>query len=199
RSEDIRRTFLSFYEELGHRVVPSAPLIPNDPTLLFTNAGMVQFKPYFLGQERPAFPRATSVQKCFRTENIEDVGMNAKDCTLFEMLGNFSFGDYFKREACPWAWELLTGPFGIDPSRLWVSVLEGDDETAEIWEKVVGVDPARILPFPKEDNFWEMGVAGPCGPCSEIYIDRGSDFGPEGRPTRFDEERNPRYQEIYNL
>jgi len=199
RSEEIRRTFLSFYEERGHRVVPSSPLIPNDPTLLFTNAGMVQFKPYFLGLESPPFPRATTVQKCFRTENIEDVGMNAKDCTLFEMLGNFSFGDYFKSEAATWAWELLTGPFGIDVGRLWVSVLEGDDETAHVWEHVVGVERDRILPFPKEDNFWHMGVPGPCGPCSEIYVDRGASWGPEGRPTRFDEESNPRYQELYNL
>src|ERR671919_695822 len=120
-ARDIRRTFLSFYEEREHRVVPSAPLIPNDPTLMFTVAGMVPFKRYLLGEEPSPFPRATSVQKCFRTENIEDVGTNAKDCTLFEMLGNFSFGDYFKREACPWAWELLTGTFGIDVGRLWVT------------------------------------------------------------------------------
>src|SRR5919108_3058970 len=119
-AREIRRTFLRFYSERGHRVVPSAPLIPNDPTLMFTVAGMVPFKRYLLGVEPPPFQRAASVQKCFRTENIEDVGTNAKDCTLFEMLGNFSFGDYWKAEACPWAWELLTLRFGIDPDRLWV-------------------------------------------------------------------------------
>jgi alanyl-tRNA synthetase len=199
RAEEIRRTFLQFFEERGHRVVPSAPLVPSDPTLMFTVAGMVPFKPYFLGQEEPPFPRAASVQKCFRTENIEDVGTNARDCTFFEMLGNFSFGDYFKADACRWAWELLTDVYGIDVDRLWISYLEGDDETAAIWEHEVGVAKERIVPFPKEDNFWHMGVAGPCGPCTEIYIDRGQTFGPDGRPSRADEPKNQRYQEIYNL
>lgn len=199
KSEDIRRVFLSFYEDRGHRILPSSPLIPTAPDLLFTIAGMVQFRQYLLGVEPPPFPRAATVQKCFRTENIEDVGTNAKDCTLFEMLGNFSFGDYFKREACAWAWELVTGPFAIDPDRLWVTVYESDDEAEEIWTKEVGVSARRVLRFPREDNFWQMGVAGPCGPNTEIYVDRGAAYGPDGRPTRFDEEPNPRYQEIYNL
>ncbi len=197
RAAEIRSTFLRFYEERGHRVVPSASLIASDPTLMFTVAGMVPFKAYLLGEEAPPFPRAATVQKCFRTENIEDVGTNAKDCTLFEMLGNFSFGDYFKREACPWAWELMTDVFGIDIDRLWVTVLDGDDETADIWTNEVGVAPERVVRYPEEDNFWQMGVAGPCGPSTEIYVDRGAPFGPEaadgpaGSPDR--------YQEIYNL
>jgi alanyl-tRNA synthetase len=196
-ARDIRRTFLSFYEERGHRVVPSAPLIPNDPTLMFTVAGMVPFKRYLLGEEPPPFPRATSVQKCFRTENIEDVGTNAKDCTLFEMLGNFSFGDYWKAEACSWAWELMTQVFKLDIGRLWVTVLDSDDETVDVWSRVEGVTPDRIVRFPEEDNFWQMGVAGPCGPSTEIFVDRGPSYGPEaadgpaGSPER--------YQEIYNL
>ncbi len=197
-ARDIRRAFLRFYEERGHRLVPSAPLIANDPTLMFTVAGMVPFRRYLLGEEPPPFPRATSVQKCFRTENIEDVGTNAKDCTLFEMLGNFSFGDYFKREACPWAWEIMTEVFGIDPARLWVTVLDSDDETVDVWTRDVGVPADRVLRFPAEGhNFWQMGVAGPCGPSTEIFVDRGPEFGPEasdgpaGSPVR--------YQEIYNL
>ncbi len=196
-AREIRRTFLSFYEERGHRVVPSAPLIPNDPTLMFTVAGMVPFKRYLLGEEPAPFPRATSVQKCFRTENIDDVGTNAKDCTLFEMLGNFSFGDYWKAEACTWAWELMTQVLKIDANRLWVTVLDSDDETVDVWTKVVGIAPDRVVPFGEEDNFWQMGVAGPCGPSTEIFVDRGPAYGPEaangpaGSPER--------YQEIYNL
>ncbi len=196
-AREIRRTFLSFYEERGHRVVPSASLIANDPTLMFTVAGMVPFRSYLLGEETPPFPRATSVQKCFRTENIEDVGTNAKDCTLFEMLGNFSFGDYWKPEACTWAWELMTQVFKVDVSRLWVTVLDSDDETVDVWTKVVGVALDRVVRFPEEDNFWQMGVAGPCGPSTEIFVDRGPAYGPEaadgpaGSPER--------YQEIYNL
>jgi len=199
KARDIRRTFLQFYEERGHRVVPSAPLIPNDPTLLFTIAGMVPFKRYLLGEEPAPFPRAASVQKCFRTENIEDVGVNAKDCTLFEMLGNFSFGEYFKREASAWAWELMTQVFALPVERLWVTVFEEDDEAEEVWTKEIGVAPERVLRFPKEDNFWHMGVPGPCGPNTEIFVDRGPEFGPEGRPMRFDELPNERYEEIYNL
>ena len=198
-ARDIRRTFLSFYEERGHRVVPSAPLIPNDPTLMFTVAGMVPFKRYLLGEEPPPFPRATSVQKCFRTENIEDVGTNAKDCTLFEMLGNFSFGDYWKAEASKWAWELMTESFEISADRLWVTVFESDDEAEEIWVKQIGVASERVLRFPKEDNFWHMGVPGPCGPNTELHVDRGPAYGPEGRPMADNEYPNERYQEIYNL
>ena len=196
-ARDIRRTFLRFYSERGHRVVPSAPLIPNDPTLMFTVAGMVPFKRYLLGEEPPPFPRAASVQKCFRTENISDVGTNAKDCTLFEMLGNFSFGDYFTPQAAPWAWELMTEVFKIDVGRLWVTILEGDEVTRDVWVGEVGVDRSRVVPFPPEDNFWQMGVPGPCGPSTEIFVDRGQSFGPEasdgpkGSPER--------YQEIYNL
>ncbi len=196
-ARDIRRTFLSFYEERGHRVVPSASLIANDPTLMFTVAGMVPFRSYLLGEQTPPFPRATSVQKCFRTENIEDVGANAKDCTLFEMLGNFSFGDYWKREACTWAWELMTAVFKLDVSRLWVTVLDSDDETVDVWTKAVGVAPDRVVRFGEEDNFWQMGVAGPCGPSTEIFVDRGPAYGPEAEDGPAGSPK--RYQEIYNL
>ncbi len=173
KSEEIRRIFISFFEERGHKVVPSSPLVPDDPTLLLTNAGMVQFKPYFLEERKPSFTRATSVQKCLRTTDIESVGITARHNTFFEMLGNFSFGDYYKAEVIPWAWELVTEVYGIDPASLWMSVYEEDEEAEQIWKSTPGVDPNRVIRLGADDNFWDMGATGPCGPCSEILYDRG--------------------------
>ena len=194
----IRKTFLDFFASRDHTVVPSASLVPDDPTLLLTNAGMVQFKPYFLGTRPAPYRRATSVQKCFREKDLEEVGKTARHLTFFEMLGNFSFGDYFKAEACKWAWELMTGGFGLDPERLWITVFEDDEEAALIWEKQVGVPADRILRRTRaQGNFWDMGVAGPCGPCSELLYDRGEDFGTTY--TGGDELDEERYLEVWNL
>lgn len=196
-SNTIRQKFLAFFGERGHERVPSSSLVPNDPTLLLTNAGMNQFKPYFLGRQTPPFPRAMSIQKCFRSTDIDEVGKTTRHLTFFEMLGNFSFGDYFKEKACPWAWELVTESFGIDVEKLWVTIYETDDEAFEIWRDQVGVTESRILRWNKAENFWSMGVAGPCGPCSEIYADRGdrfgdaSEVGPQGNAER--------YVEVWNL
>ncbi|HEX3707957.1 MAG TPA: alanine--tRNA ligase [Mycobacteriales bacterium] len=200
RSADISGRFARFFEERGHTAVPSASLIADDPTLLLVNAGMVPFKPYFLGQEPPPYPRAVSIQKCVRTADIDIVGTNSRNASFFQMAGNFSFGDYFKEGAIPLAWELLTkstgdGGFGFDESRLWPTVYLDDDEAFRIWTKEVGVPESRVQRRGREDNFWSMGVAGPCGPCSEIYFDRGPDFGREGGPIA-DEER---YLEVWNL
>ncbi|CAN5861018.1 alanine--tRNA ligase [soil metagenome] len=194
----IRKTFLDFFAERGHTVLPSASLVPDDPTLLLTNAGMVQFKPYFLGARPAPYPRAASVQKCFREKDLEEVGKTARHLTFFEMLGNFSFGDYFKSDACKWAWELMTDGFGLAPDRLWITVFEEDDQAAQIWEKEVGVPAERVLRRTREQgNFWDMGVAGPCGPCSEILFDRGRAFGVEYTgENELDEER---YLEVWNL
>ncbi|RKN44700.1 alanine--tRNA ligase [Streptomyces hoynatensis] len=199
-SAEIRRRWLSFFEERGHTVVPSASLIADDPTLLLVPAGMVPFKPYFLGEVSPPFPRAVSVQKCVRTPDIEEVGKTTRHGTFFQMCGNFSFGDYFKEGAITLAWELMTTPvaeggFGLDPERLWITVYEGDDEAERIWRDVVGVPAARIQRLGMGPNFWSMGVPGPCGPCSEINYDRGPEFGPEGGPAVNDE----RYVELWNL
>ncbi len=196
---EIRSRFLSFFEERGHTIVPSSSLIPNDPSLLLTTAGMVQFKPYFLGQQQPPYPRATSAQKSFRTTDIENVGRTNRHMTFFEMLGNFSFGDYFKREAIAHAWDLVTQGYGIAPDRLWATVYDGsgvgemDTEAEELWKEYLPAE--RIVRRGQADNFWDMGVAGPCGPCSEIYVDRGPAFGADGGPA-VDEER---YLEIWNL
>ncbi|MDH2427878.1 alanine--tRNA ligase [Sphaerisporangium sp. TRM90804] len=194
RSPEIRSTFLGFFTERDHRVVPSASLIPDDPTLLLNSAGMVPFKPYFLGESRPGHSRVTSVQKCVRTSDIDVIGRTARHATCFEMLGNFSFGDYFKQEAVAWSWELLTRGFGLDPSRLWVTVFTGDDETERMWRRV-GVPGERVQRLGMEDNYWSMGVPGPCGPSSELHYDRGPAFGREGGPA-VDADR---YQEIWNL
>jgi alanyl-tRNA synthetase len=193
-SMEIRRRFTDYFVERGHRLVPSSPLIPGDPTLLLTNAGMNQFKPYFLGEAVPEFTRATSVQKCARTGDIENVGLTTRHLTFFEMLGNFSFGDYFKAEAIAYAFELVTERLGLEPERLWATVYLDDDEAAGYWQDV-GVPLERIQRLGKDDNFWSMGVAGPCGPCSEIYYDRGPAYGREGGPA-VDPER---YLEIWNL
>ncbi|WP_067461251.1 alanine--tRNA ligase [Actinomadura macra] len=194
RSSDIRSTFLDFFQERDHHVVPSSPLIPSDPTLLLANAGMNQFKPYFLGEAVPEHPRAMSVQKCARTSDIENVGRTTRHATFFEMLGNFSFGDYFKQEAISWAWELFTRNYNLDPERLWVTVYLDDDEAEQLW-RGVGVPSERIQRLGMEDNYWSMGIPGPCGPSSELHYDRGPAFGREGGPA-VDGER---YQELWNL
>ena len=197
---EIRRRFLRFFEQNGHTVVPSASLLLDDPTLLFVNAGMVPFKPYFLGQERPPFPRAASVQKCVRTLDIDEVGKTSRHGSFFQMNGNFSFGDYFKEGAIQLAWELITRPqseggFGLDEAKLWVTVHQDDDEAIALWQRLTSVPPERIVRRGMADNFWSMGVPGPCGPCSEIYLDRGPAYGPEGGPE-VDEDR---YLEFWNL
>ncbi len=196
----LRRAFTQYFTDRGHTAVASSGLIPHHPRApLFTNAGMNQFIPYFVGEELPPYPRATSIQKCVRIrgkhDDIELIGRTTRHLTFFEMLGNFSFGDYFKERAIPLAWELLTGAFGLDGDRLWASVYLDDDEAAEIWRTVVGL-PAERIQRMGEDNFWEMGDTGPCGPCSEIYYDRGPEWGPEGGPLHGGEER---YVEIWNL
>jgi alanyl-tRNA synthetase len=199
-SAEIARRFLTYFADRGHTIVPSAPLIADDPTLLLVNAGMQPFKPYFLGQAAPPFNRATSCQKCVRTPDIEEVGKTTRHGTFFQMLGNFSFGDYFKEQAIPFAWELLTTPerdggFGFPEDRLWATVYTDDDEAARIWRNKVGLSESRIQRRGMADNYWSMGVPGPCGPCSEIYYDRGPDYGREGGPVA-DEDR---YLEIWNL
>jgi alanyl-tRNA synthetase len=195
-ANELRAAFTRFFTERGHTAVPSASLIPHDPSVLFTIAGMVPFKPYFVGDEVAPWPRATSVQKCFRTLDIEVVGTDTYHCTFFEMLGNFSFGDYFKEEAIPMAWELLTGVFGLDGDRLWVTVHEGDDEAEQIWIDKVGFPAERIQRMGDADNFWAMGDTGPCGPDSEIFIDKGASYGTDGGPKHGGDER---FVELWNL
>ena len=197
---EIRRRFLKHFEDAGHTVVPSAPLLLEDPTLLFVNAGMVPFKPYFLGQETPPYQRATSVQKCVRTLDIEEVGKTTRHGTFFQMNGNFSFGDYFKEGAIEHAWTLITksvadGGLGFAEKDVWVTVLEGDDESRHLWRTIAGLPDERIQNRGLLDNYWHMGVPGPGGPCSEIYIDRGPQYGPDGGPI-VDEDR---FLEIWNL
>ncbi|MFT4188200.1 MAG: alanine--tRNA ligase [Aeromicrobium sp.] len=200
QTAEIRRRFLAHFEAAGHTVVPSAPLLFDDPNLLFVNAGMVPFKPYFLGQETPPYERAVSVQKCVRTLDIEEVGKTTRHGTFFQMNGNFSFGDYFKEGAITHAWKLITGSLddgglGFDPERVWVTVLHSDTESRELWKQIAGLPDERIQNRGLLDNYWNMGVAGPGGPCSEIYIDRGPEFGPDGGPV-VDEDR---FLEIWNL
>ena len=200
RTAEIKRRFLAHFEANGHTVVPSAPLPADDPNLLFINAGMVQFVPFFVGQATAPYPRAVSVQKCLRTPDIEEVGKTSRHGTFFQMNGNFSFGDYFKEGAIGLAWKLVTSPveqggFGLDPQRLWATVYLDDDEAIDIWQRVAGLPPERIVRRGKKDNFWSMGIPGPAGPCSEIYFDRGPDYGPEGGPE-VDEDR---YMEFWNL
>lgn len=199
-THEITDRFLRHYESKGHTRVPSAPLILDDPNLLFVNAGMVQFKPYFLGEAPPPYPRATSVQKCVRTPDIDEVGKTTRHNTFFQMAGNFSFGDYFKEGAIEYAWELITKPqseggYGLDPNRLWATVYEDDAEAAGLWRKLTGLPGERIQVRDGKDNYWDMGVPGPGGPCSEIYYDRGPAYGREGGPVA-DEDR---YIEIWNL
>ena len=199
---DIRATFLGYFEKNGHRVVESSPLVPrNDPTLMFTNSGMVQFKNLFTGVETRDYNRATTAQKCVRAggkhNDLDNVGYTARHHTFFEMLGNFSFGDYFKQDAIPFAWELLTRDFGIPKDRLLVTVYHTDDEAAEIWKKVAGLTDDRIIRIPTSDNFWQMGPTGPCGPCTEIFFDHGDKIW--GGPPGSAEEDGDRFIEIWNL
>ncbi|MFC0037247.1 alanine--tRNA ligase [Actinomadura rayongensis] len=200
RTAEVKRRFLAHFEARGHTVVPSAPLPAADPTLLFVNAGMVPFKPYMLGQETPPYTRAASVQKCVRTLDIDEVGKTTRHGTFFQMNGNFSFGDYFKEEAIRFAWDLVTAPlseggYGLDADRIWASVYREDDEAAGLWRDVIGLPAERIVRRGKADNFWSMGVPGPSGPCSELFYDRGPEFGREGGPEA-DEDR---YMEFWNL
>jgi alanyl-tRNA synthetase len=201
-SNELRQAFLDYFDDNDHEVVASSPLVPgNDPTLLFTNAGMVQFKDVFLGSEKRKYVRAATSQRCVRAggkhNDLENVGYTSRHHTFFEMLGNFSFGDYFKREAIQYAWEFLTETLGLPPERLWVTVFEDDDEAADIWLKEMKVDPDRFSRLGAKDNFWAMGDTGPCGPCSEIFYDHGPDVagGPPGTP----DEDGDRYVEIWNL
>jgi alanyl-tRNA synthetase len=198
RADEIRETYLSFFAERGHRIVPSASLVPSvhDPSVLLTTAGMQPFKPYFLGREEPPAPRLADVQKCFRTTDIDEVGNTARHLTFFEMLGNWSFGDYFKAESIPWGWELSTRGFGMDPERIWATVFGGDgelglgpdEEAIEIW-RGVGLPDERIVRLGRADNFWQAGPTGPCGPCSELYLDRGEGFGAAGERPGDDTDR----------
>ena len=200
QTHEIVRRFTEHFVAAGHAPVPSASLILDDPTLLFVNAGMVQFKPYFLGDAPAPWPRATSIQKCVRTGDIDEVGRTTRHNTFFQMAGNFSFGDYFKAGAIELAWTLITrsqdeGGYGFDPERIWVTVYQDDDEAAELWQRIAGMPPERIQRRGGKDNYWDMGVPGPGGPCSEIYYDRGPEHGRDGGPEA-DEER---YLEIWNL
>src|SRR5262245_49417624 len=200
--KDIRAGFLDFFRRNDHEVVPSSPLVPrNDPTLLFTNAGMVQFKNVFTGQEKRAVPRAATAQKCVRAggkhNDLDRVGYTARHHTFFEMLGNFSFGDYFKERAIDLAWTLVTKDFGLDAKRLLVTVYSEDEEAARLWRKIAGLPEAKVIRIPTSDNFWSMGEVGPCGPCTEIFYDHGEHIpgGPPGSP----EEDGDRFIEIWNL
>lgn len=199
---DIRSTFLNFFEKQGHQIVPSSPLVPrNDPTLMFVNSGMVQFKNLFTGVETRDYNRATTAQKCVRAggkhNDLDNVGYTARHHTFFEMMGNFSFGDYFKEQAITYAWELLTQGFGIPAERLLVTIYHTDDEAANLWKKIAGLSDDRIIRIPTADNFWQMGPTGPCGPCSEIFYDHGDHIwgGPPGSP----EEDGDRFIEIWNI
>ncbi|MBK5936427.1 MAG: alanine--tRNA ligase [Halorhodospira halophila] len=201
-SAQLRAAFLEFFRERGHEVVPSSPLVPaNDPTLLFTNAGMVPFKEVFLGREQRGYQRAASSQRCVRAggkhNDLENVGYTARHHTFFEMLGNFSFGDYFKRDAIRYAWTFLTEVVGLPAERLWVTVYEDDDEAARIWLEEIGVDPARFRRIGAHDNFWSMGDTGPCGPCSEVFYDHGPEVA--GGPPGSEDEDGDRYIEVWNL
>src|SRR5271165_7043026 len=201
-SNDIRAAFLDYFARNGHTVVESSPLVPrNDPTLMFANSGMVQFKNVFTGQEKRPYVRATTAQKCVRAggkhNDLDNVGYTARHHTFFEMLGNFSFGDYFKREAIHFAWNYITGTLGIPKDRLWVTVFKEDDEAERLWTQEIGIDPMRCTRMGEKSNFWAMGDTGPCGPCSEIFYDHGADIpgGPPGSP----DEDGDRYVEIWNL
>src|SRR5689334_12467945 len=204
-SDEIRRTYLEFFVERDHRRLPSSSLVPteHDPSALFTVAGMHPLKPYFLGQERPPHPRVTTCQKTFRTADIDIIGTTTRHLTFFEMLGNFSFGDYFKREAVSFAWDLSREGFGFKPEDIWITVFAGDDELGigpdedaiEAW-LAVGVPRERIVECPRSEIFWQAGPTGPCGPCSELYIDRGLDFG---KPDDLPGGDNERFMEYWNL
>ncbi len=201
-SNDIRATFLNYFGRNGHQIVPSAPLVPrNDPTLMFTAAGMVPFKNVFTGQEKRPYMRATSSQKCVRAggkhNDLDNVGYTARHHTFFEMLGNFSFGDYFKEQAILHAWTLLTKDFALPKEKLLVTVYHTDEDAANLWKKIAGLPDEKIIRITTDDNFWRMGDTGPCGPCSEIFYDHGPSIagGPPGSP----DEDGDRFIEIWNL
>ena len=200
QTHEIRKRFLDHFVKAGHTEVASASVILDDPNLLFVNAGMVQFVPYFLGQRTPPYDKATSVQKCIRTPDIDEVGITTRHNTFFQMAGNFSFGDYFKRGAIELAWALLTNPveaggYGFDPEKLWATVYYDDDEAAGLWREIAGLPAERIQRRGMADNYWSMGIPGPCGPSSEIYYDRGPEYGIDGGPIANED----RYIEIWNL
>jgi alanyl-tRNA synthetase len=201
-ANDIRATFLDYFAKNGHEVVPSSPLVPrNDPTLLFTNAGMVQFKNVFTGAEKRSYKRAVTAQKCVRAggkhNDLENVGYTARHHTFFEMLGNFSFGDYFKDVAIELAWNLITKVYGLPKDKLTATVFSEDDDAFNLWKKIAGLPESRIIRIPTSDNFWAMGDTGPCGPCSEIFYDHGPEIagGPPGSP----DQDGDRFIEIWNL
>ena len=200
-AQELRTSFLKFFAERDHTVVPSASLIPHDPTVLFTVAGMVPFKPYFVGDEVAPYSRAATIQKCARAggkhNDLDDVGRTKRHLVFFEMMGNFSFGDYFKTNAIPWSWEFVTETLGFDGDRIWVTVHTSDDEAVAMWHEEVGVPMDRIQRLGDKDNFWQMGDTGPCGPCSELHIDRGSEFGPPGGPLN--DPHGDRFMEFWNL
>ena len=200
-AQELRTSFLKFFAERDHTAVPSASLIPHDPTVLFTVAGMVPFKPYFVGDEVAPYSRAATIQKCARAggkhNDLDDVGRTKRHLVFFEMMGNFSFGDYFKANAIPWSWEFVTETLGFDGDRIWVTVHTSDDEAEAMWHEEVGVPMDRIQRLGDKDNFWQMGDTGPCGPCSELHIDRGSEFGPPGGPLN--DPHGDRFMEFWNL
>jgi len=200
-AQELRTSFLKFFAERDHMAVPSASLIPHDPTVLFTVAGMVPFKPYFVGDEVAPYSRAATIQKCARAggkhNDLDDVGRTKRHLVFFEMMGNFSFGDYFKSKAIPWSWEFVTETLGFDGDRIWVTVHTSDDEAEAMWHEEVGVPMDRIQRLGDKDNFWQMGDTGPCGPCSELHIDRGSEFGPPGGPLN--DPHGDRFMEFWNL
>ena len=201
-SAEIREAFFNYFIKQGHELVSSSSLVPvNDPSLLFTNAGMVQFKDVFLGKENRSYVRATSSQRCVRAggkhNDLENVGYTARHHTFFEMLGNFSFGDYFKQDAIQFAWQFLTQEMALPEERLWITIYEEDDEAAEIWLKQIGVNPDHFSRIGSKDNFWSMGETGPCGPCTEIFYDHGSEI--PGGPPGSEDEDGDRYVEIWNL
>ncbi|MFT5741276.1 MAG: alanyl-tRNA synthetase, partial [Gammaproteobacteria bacterium] len=201
-SAELRDKFLKYFESKGHSIVPSSSLVPgNDPTLLFTNAGMVQFKDVFLGSDKRSYSRATTSQRCVRAggkhNDLENVGYTARHHTFFEMLGNFSFGEYFKQDAIKFAWDFLTREIGLPVEKLWITVYADDDEAADIWLNEIKVNPEQFTRIATSDNFWSMGDTGPCGPCSEIFYDHGPEI--EGGPPGTPEEDGDRYIEIWNL
>src|SRR3954467_8918364 len=203
-ADELRRAFLDFFVARGHTLVPSASLIPHDRTVLFTVAGMIPFKPYFTGEEPAPYPRATSSQKCVRAggkhNDLDDIGRTNRHFSFFEMLGNFSFGDYFKSEAIAFAWELITEKYGLPKDRLYVTVFREDNDAEELWQKVAGVPKSRIFRLDEKDNFWQMGETGPCGPCSEIHFDLGPQTAERGREHEaFPLDGGGRFVEIWNL
>ena len=201
KSNKIRQTFIDFFESKGHVFVPSSPVVPqDDPTLLFANAGMNQFKPIFLGEQSPSNLRAVNSQKCIRVSgkhnDLEEVGVDTFHHTFFEMLGNWSFGDYYKEDAIKWAWELFTEVWNLDKNRLWVTVFEEDEESYLLWPKITNIDPNRVLKSGRKDNFWEMGETGPCGPCSEIHYYIGDDIDKQNQDGV---NNSDQYWELWNL